>query len=88
MRATHELKLWPVFFEQVRDGRKNFEIRNTKDRTFNEHDFLVLKEWDPETEKYTGREIERTITYVYPGDGLMGLHENWAILSFKPETPQ
>ena len=85
MRQTHELKIWPHFFDQVQRGRKNFEIRNTEDRNFQEHDFLVLKEWDPDTEKYTGRQIERVITYIYNGDGGMGISENTAILSFQPD---
>ena len=88
MRATHKLKIWPHFFEQVESGRKNFEIRNTKDRNFQEHDFLILQEWNPDTEQYTGRELERIITYIYNGDEIGGVKENWAILSFKPESPQ
>lgn len=87
MRQTHELKIWPIFFDQVQRGRKNFELRNTKDRHFQEHDFLILKEWDPDTEQYTGRELERVVQYIYTGDGLTGVQENFSILSLKPEHP-
>ena len=58
-----EKKVWPEYFEAIQDGRKTFELR-LNDFEINEGDILVLKEWDPETKSYTGRELEKTVTYV------------------------
>jgi hypothetical protein len=59
----HELKTWPRYFEAVVLGRKTFELRKA-DRTFVQGDTLILREWDPESGEYTGRSVERRITYV------------------------
>ena len=40
---THELKTWPEYFEAVKDGTKNFELRKD-DRGFKAGDHLVLAE--------------------------------------------
>lgn len=56
-------KIWPKYFEAVASGRKKFELR-LNDFEVNEGDTLVLEEWDPETKDYTGRKVERRVTYV------------------------
>ena len=43
----HYLKTWPVFFRDVKEGRKLFEIR-LDDRKYEVDDVLILLEWDPE----------------------------------------
>jgi len=58
-----EKKCWPKEFKQVMDGEKTFDMR-LDDFECRRGDILVLKEWDPETEEYTGREIEKRISYV------------------------
>ena len=60
---TIEKKIWPEYFQQVLDGKKTFELR-LNDFEINEGDILVLKEWDPNTKEYTGREIEKKVGYV------------------------
>lgn len=60
---VHKLKTWPVYFEAVKAGIKRFEIRNN-DREFRAGDWVVLQEWDPDGEEYTGREIDTRIIYV------------------------
>lgn len=42
----HELKTWPNQFQEVYQGRKNFDIR-LNDRKFQPMDILVHKEWSP-----------------------------------------
>ena len=56
-------KVWPEYFQKILDGKKTYELR-LADWECNEGDILVLQEWDPETKEYTGREIEKEVTYV------------------------
>lgn len=56
-------KISPEWFEQVRSGQKNFEIR-LADWVCKEGDTLVLCEWDPKTGKLTGRKIEKKVACV------------------------
>lgn len=62
MSVEHFLKIHPEYFAAILDGRKNFEIRRT-DRNFLEGDVLILQEWNPQSLKYTGRELRRVVTY-------------------------
>ncbi len=59
-----EKKIWPKSFEKILNGEKTFELR-LADWECNVGDVLVLKEWDPATKQYTGRQIEKTATYVF-----------------------
>ncbi|MBO9706786.1 MAG: DUF3850 domain-containing protein [Caulobacter sp.] len=59
----HELKTWPKYFAAVRSGKKRFEIRRN-DREFAVGDVLVLREFDPEADAYTGQVEERQITFL------------------------
>ena len=59
----HTKKIWPKYFQKILDGKKTFELR-LADWECKEGDILVLREWDPKTKKYTGREIEKEVTYV------------------------
>ncbi len=59
----HNLKIWPMFFKPVIDGCKKFEYRRD-DRNFQIGNALILHEWDPMTEKYTGRAVRVMITYI------------------------
>ncbi len=58
-----EKKIWPEYFEKVVKGVKTFEVR-LADWECNEGDTLVLREWNPETKKYTGRKIEKKVICV------------------------
>ena len=57
-----EKKVDKEYFEKILSGDKNFELR-LADWECNEGDTLVLKEID-ENRDYTGREIEKEVTYV------------------------
>ncbi|MDB5455509.1 MAG: hypothetical protein JWP92_1094, partial [Caulobacter sp.] len=61
--TRHELKTWPQYFAAVRSGQKRFEIRRN-DRDFKVGDILALREFDPESEAYTGQVEERQITFL------------------------
>ncbi|HLC89088.1 MAG TPA: DUF3850 domain-containing protein [Candidatus Nanoarchaeia archaeon] len=58
-----EKKIWPKYFEKVLSGEKTFEIR-LADWDCQADDILVLKEWDPDKARYTGRKIEKLVGYV------------------------
>ena len=61
----HELKTWPDYYRHLVDGTKNFEYRRD-DRGFKVGDVLYLREWEPNYDKYTGREMRRKVTYILP----------------------
>lgn len=61
--VRHELKTWPKYFEAVATGNKKFEIRKN-DRDFQVGDILILKEFDPITNEYTGDLVGREVTYI------------------------
>lgn len=56
-------KAWPELFEAVLSGKKKFDLR-LGDVNMKEGDILVLEEFDPETKKYSGRKIEKKISFV------------------------
>lgn len=58
-----EKKCWSEYFKKILSGEKNFELR-LADWQCQPGDVLVLREWDPETKEYTGRQIEKEVTYV------------------------
>jgi len=69
--AIIKKKIWPEYFKEVASGKKKFELR-LNDFDAAEGDSLVLEEWDPKTKEYTGRKIEKKVTYVgkFKIDGL------------------
>jgi len=60
---THQLKTWPQYFKAVSEGVKTFEIRSNADRKFAVGDYLLLQEWEPTSETYTGRSVIVRVTY-------------------------
>ena len=58
-----EKKAWPEWFQAVLDGKKTFDLR-LNDFDITEGDTLVLKEWNPATKNYTGRELEKVVGYI------------------------
>lgn len=51
-------KVWPEYFQQILNGKKKFELR-LADFELKEGDILVLEEYDPETNTYSGRKIKK-----------------------------
>lgn len=72
----HKLKLAKMFFEDVRLGRKSFELKKN-DRDYQIGDILELREMD--NGEPTGRVIEKEITYIL--EGFAGLKEDYCILA-------
>jgi hypothetical protein len=81
---THELKIWPACFSAVEAGIKSFDVRQN-DRDFQVGDVLLLREYEPESEQYSGRTTTRRISYLLPG-GTFGVEAGWCVLGFG-ETP-
>ena len=73
----HDLKILPEYFRNVRDGKKNFELRKN-DRDFNVNDILHLKEWNGS--KYTGRSLMRKIKYILKDCPEYGLNKDFLII--------
>jgi len=61
---VHLLKTEPKPFRDTLKGIKNFEYRKN-DRNFKTGDFAVLKEYYPDTEKFSNRNLLVHITCVY-----------------------
>ncbi len=59
----HTKKVWPEYFQKILDSKKTFELR-LADWNCKDGDTLTLQEWDPETKDFTGRKIEKEVTYV------------------------
>lgn len=77
----HELKIWTIPFEAVLDGSKRYEVRKA-DRPFLVGDDIILKEYIPEWNSYTGREIFGRITYITEA-GMWGLPKDICVFGFK-----
>ncbi len=56
-------KITTKYFDLITEGVKSYDFR-LADFEINPGDTLVLREWDANEQKYTGREIEKTVTYV------------------------
>lgn len=78
---VHELKTWPEFFTPIMFGNKSFELRKD-DRGFKFGDYIVLREYDPKKEEYTGRSLMRQINYIlYPSVHFDGFQDDICIMS-------
>lgn len=66
----HKVKILPVYFKAVADGRKTYEVRKN-DRNYEEGDAITLQEWDSEL-GYSGCEMTFCVGYVVPLDKFYG----------------
>lgn len=63
--TAHELKTWPAYFADILEGAKRYEgYVDDRDPPFVVDDTLHLREWDPDTEDYTGREAWVRVTHI------------------------
>lgn len=74
----HVLKTWPKYFQSIKHGFKTFEIRRD-DRNFQLGDYLELKEWNPDEEKYTGDKLLKRVNYIMWGP-IFGLEKGFVIM--------
>lgn len=76
--TTHDLKLHPEYYEAVILGVKTFEIRKN-DRNYKVGDKVILHEYYPDSESYSGRSVEAEITYITD----YGQSDNFVVFSIK-----
>jgi len=74
----HNVKILPVYFTPMMQGKKKFEIRKN-DRDFKVGDALMLMEC--QDGNFTGRQQLRVITYILKEVSLYGLKTGYCILS-------
>ncbi len=77
--TIHELKTWSEYFNEIFLGHKQFEVRKN-DRNFKKGDMLILNEWSPETQQFTGRKMARTVNYILEG-GQFGIEKGFVVMS-------
>ena len=78
---THELKTWVPYFQDVKSGKKKFEIR-INDRDYKLGDTLILKEYDDENYTYTGDELAVKVIYTLHG-GNFGVQEGYVLMGIE-----
>lgn len=81
----HDLKCWPEFYLPVEGERKAFEVRKN-DRDFRVGDLLLLREWSPAMEAYTGDCCVREVGYVLEGrdaGGAGGIEPGYCVMSLE-----
>jgi len=60
-------KSWPRFFERIKDGTKTIDVR-IADLPMRKQFPMVLEEWDPKRNEYTGRRLRVTAKVIALAD--------------------
>ncbi|MNE84633.1 hypothetical protein D3C80_1815570 [compost metagenome] len=76
----HELKTWPEHFENVWNLSKPFELRKN-DRNYQLGDILILKEFEWQNQKYTGRVQNVEVTSILKN--FKGIEKGYCILGIE-----
>lgn len=83
-RQVHVVKSHPGNFSLVASGQKPFEARKA-DRDYQVGDFLVLREYRPEDNWFSGAALIRSITTILAG-GQWGVESGYAVLGIRELT--
>ena len=81
MPKLHHLKTLPHFFKLTADGIKTFEYRKN-DRDFNSGDILILKEYNPDKETYSGKFLIAIVGLIIYG-GQVGIPEDYVVMGIR-----
>lgn len=76
----HALKIEPNFYEEIRNGDKQFEVRED-DRHYSVGDVLALNELDDTRTEYTGRALLAKVTCVLRDERF--LQKNYVVMGIK-----
>jgi len=71
-----EKKAWPENFKKIWTGERTFDLR-LADFDCKPYDMLVLREYDPEQQKYSGRKVEKRVTSVLHIKSMADLEKWW-----------
>lgn len=82
--TTHQLKLVQPHYDAVASGAKTFENRKD-DRGYQVGDVLVLREYDAETDTFSGKELRRSVTHILRGEE-WGVMDGYVVLLLMPVT--
>ena len=86
--TLHTLKIYPEYYDAVRNGIKTFEIRKN-DRDYKVGDTLRLREYDPiryteERDRFTSRATEVMVTYIITHDMFPdGIPEGYCVMGIR-----
>lgn len=80
--AIHKLKTVQPFFDQVKEGKKKFELRKN-DRDFKVNDLLILEEFDPDDgdepgNGYSGKAFVVKVDYIL--ENYAGVESGYCIM--------
>lgn len=78
---VHHLKIINPYFKDVWEGRKGFEVR-INDRDYKVGDEVYLKQYNPDTDSYTGNEVLVIISYVLKD--YHAIKEGYVVFGFDP----
>ena len=73
----HELKILPKYFDDIRYGKKRFELRRN-DRDFKVGDYLALNEFGI---SYTGRTELVKVVYILNTKDVMEASDEFVVMS-------
>ncbi|GAS96637.1 ASC-1 homology domain protein [Mycolicibacterium canariasense] len=84
---THDLKSWSRFFRPIIAGERAHELRRN-DRDYRVGDRVLLREYDPSSQTYTGSFCEAVVTSITSRDvpcavSDQGLNPDFCILSVR-----
>lgn len=85
--AFHMLKVWPEFWEPLKDESKPFEVRRF-DRDYRVGDVLILQLWSPIMQDYiydsdgVPETLSRRVTFLLPG-GQFGIEEGFCVMGVR-----
>ena len=82
--TTHELKIAPAYYEDVRNGLKRVEVRKN-DRGFRVGDVLTLRKWSA-VFGYSGQALDVRVTHVLSIQD--GLTPGYVALSIELASPE
>jgi len=78
--TVHTLKTWPEPFEAIKAGVKTFEFRRDDGRNFQPGDTLILDEWRPDKQKFTGDSVTVRVGFVVRGPDF-GVPDGYVVMA-------